>query len=90
MKLVEQEHQNGESKSGPHAAGGSNHPAKEDLQRFMAGDLPRAEARAVVRHLLRGCPICSRETSELWRLGDERLAAPVPAPRQLRLVGVWR
>jgi hypothetical protein len=82
----EQKHHNEEPESGPH----TDHPAKEDLVRFMAGDLPPAEARAVVRHLLRGCPICSRKTSKVWSLGDEPLVELVPAPGHLRQVGVWR
>ena len=73
------------------AAGGRHHPAKEDLQRLMAGRLSREEARAVVRHLLRGCSSCSRETRTLWKLGEER---PLPeaefSSRPAREVGVWQ
>jgi len=76
---------------GPHAAGGISHPAKEDLHRFMAGELTPEEVREVVRHLLGGCPICTRETRKLWRFGEERpqpMAARPALPA--REVGVWR
>lgn len=46
-----------------------DHPAIKDLQRLMTGELSRPKTRAVVRHLLGGCPTCSRETRRLWRLG---------------------
>jgi len=78
------EQKHGEPKSGPQ----SGHSAKEDLVRFMAGDLPPAETRAVVRHLLRGCPICSRETSKIWKLGEQPLRH-VPSSPALQ-VGVWQ
>jgi len=47
------------------------HPSQDALERFMRGELPRAQAAVVVRHLLRGCPLCSLETRWLWRLGAE-------------------
>lgn len=61
---------------------GGDHPAMEELQRFMTGGVSRLEARAVVRHLLRGCPACIRETGRLWNLGGERPAT--------QLEGVWK
>ena len=65
--------------------GRGTHPAKEDLQRFMAGGLSREEARTIVRHLLRRCQVCTRETRRLWTLGDKRLRAkPIEATRQPR------
>jgi hypothetical protein len=42
------------------------HPSTEDLEAFMAGRLSREEARGVVRHLLRGCALCSAEARKLW------------------------
>ena len=41
-------------------------PSEERLERFMRGMLPRAEAAAVVRHLLTGCPYCLAVTRKLW------------------------
>ncbi|HEX2254403.1 MAG TPA: hypothetical protein VHQ65_14135 [Thermoanaerobaculia bacterium] len=42
------------------------HPDREALVRFMRGDLPRYEARDVVRHLLAGCPSCRSVTGAWW------------------------
>jgi hypothetical protein len=47
------------------------HPAKEVLQRFMVGTASPAEARAVVAHLLKGCPDCLGVTRRLWNFGEE-------------------
>jgi hypothetical protein len=48
------------------------HPAKEVLQRFMAGSASPAEARLVVAHLLKGCPACLGVTRQLWNFGEEQ------------------
>ena len=40
---------------------------------FMACELSRPEVASIVRHLLKGCPECSRRTRQLWRFGDEAL-----------------
>ena len=40
------------------------------MERFMGAALPRAEMRAVVRHLLTGCRECIQVTRRLWQLGD--------------------
>ena len=51
------------------------HPAPERLLLFLAGELGAAERRAVVRHLLAGCPQCTAVTRAEWaRL--ERLPSP--------------
>jgi hypothetical protein len=73
------------------AAGRATHPAKEVLQRFMAGRLTPEEVRVVVRHLLGRCPVCTRETRRLWRFGGEG-TQPVAARPALpsREAGVWR
>jgi hypothetical protein len=42
------------------------HPADEELRRFMMGELGRLEIRAIVRHLLTGCPSCHQWTRQLW------------------------
>jgi hypothetical protein len=36
------------------------HPSEETLKRFAAGTGSREENRAVVAHLLKGCPACAR------------------------------
>ncbi|HSS48738.1 MAG TPA: hypothetical protein VLX28_07320 [Thermoanaerobaculia bacterium] len=50
---------------------GRNHPAEEDLVRFMSGELAPGKAAPIVRHLLAGCARCSAVTRELWSFGDE-------------------
>jgi hypothetical protein len=76
-----------EIQSGP--TGG--HPAPEDLHRLMRGELAGAEARIVVRHLLRGCPACTRETRTLWGFGEEPThPLPEPPPLPVREVGLWK
>jgi len=69
---------------------GEEHPALHDLQRLMRGELPRAEAKVVVRHLLKGCPGCIRETRRLWSFGEQPLR-PLPEPPALpsRETGLW-
>ena len=51
-----------------------DHPDSRLLERFVRGDLSgprgRAECRMIVRHLLAGCPQCTRITRRLWALGD--------------------
>jgi hypothetical protein len=43
-----------------------DHPISEDtLRRFLAGKAAREENRAVVAHLLQGCPSCSRALQAL-------------------------
>lgn len=36
----------------------------------MRGEMPREEARAVVRHLLTGCQRCGAITQSCWQRGD--------------------
>jgi hypothetical protein len=72
-------------------AGGDHHPAKAELQRFISGELASTETRAVVRHLLRGCAVCNRETRILWDFGEEpQQAAPAESRRSVRETGIWR
>lgn len=42
------------------------HPSDESLAAFMRGNLPRDEAREVVRHLLSGCVSCRKTTGAWW------------------------
>jgi hypothetical protein len=48
-------------------AGVRKHPARQDLESFIRGELPRDEAPAIVRHLLTNCTRCLTVTRELWR-----------------------
>lgn len=60
----------------------------------MGGELDRAEAAGVVRHLLTGCPRCAAITRRLWKLGEQPRALQIlleemralesSAPRWLR------
>jgi hypothetical protein len=54
------------------------HPEPADLQRFMRGESTFAERRAVVRHLMTGCPQCLQVTCSIWRLGEEALGTTLP------------
>jgi len=51
----------------------------------MRGESSRAEARAVVRHLLTGCPSCRRITGRLWRLGEQPLPREGGTPFMTRI-----
>lgn len=53
------------------------HPEPDQLERFMRAELPPDERRAVVRHLLTGCPQCRYITGRLWNLGGEKTLATV-------------
>jgi hypothetical protein len=65
----------------PHRSpAGPDHPAEEELRRFMAGTSPPAATLRIVRHLLRGCPDCGTVTSGLWDLGAEGI---LPAPAEI-------
>ena len=44
---------------GERPAGSVSHPSAETLIRFAEGRSRRVETREVVRHLLRGCRVCS-------------------------------
>jgi hypothetical protein len=48
----------------------ARHPSPEALKRFLRAELERVEARAIVRHLLRGCARCGHVTCRLWGLGE--------------------
>jgi hypothetical protein len=88
MKKEQERHDKEPGSNGPHTAAKASHPAEKDLQRFMAGRLTPEEVRGIVRHLLGGCPICTRETRKLWRFGEER--PQLMAARPVLPVGVWR
>ena len=70
---------------------GRNHPAEEDLVRFLRGELAPREAGPIVRHLLAGCSRCSAVTRGLWSLGDKvtGLGGLVNPCRPARPVEVW-
>ncbi|HEX7185233.1 MAG TPA: hypothetical protein VF756_25640 [Thermoanaerobaculia bacterium] len=69
------------------------HPDPQLLERFMRAELKSAERKAIVRHLLTGCPRCVEVTRRLWALGDfspdspleleepELLSLPLPQGR---------
>jgi hypothetical protein len=48
----------------------ASHPSEDQLRYFMLGELPRNEARIVVRHLLTSCPQCTAVTRRFWQFGD--------------------
>jgi anti-sigma factor RsiW len=53
------------------------HPDPADLERFVRGELGKTERRAVVRHLLTGCPKCVAVTRRSWVRGDQPYALRV-------------
>jgi hypothetical protein len=55
-----------------------------DLAGFVRGELPRDAVRAMVRHLLTGCPVCVQETRRMWELseGGEIFMAEIDAARE--------
>ena len=70
-----------ENKEGIRSNLQTNHPAPAVLQRYMRAESPREQARAVVRHLLSGCPECVAVTRSLWGLASHK---PEPLPRHKR------
>jgi len=56
----------------------ASHPARAELERFMRGEMPPEESRAIVRHLLTGCLECRQVTGRLWSFG-----AAKPSPAQV-------
>jgi len=59
-----------------HAATSRKHPEPGQLESFVRGGLPRPEARAIVRHLLRGCDDCRRIARQVWALGNRTSVDP--------------
>ncbi|HEX9940668.1 MAG TPA: hypothetical protein VGG03_01530 [Thermoanaerobaculia bacterium] len=64
-----------------------HHPCEPDLERFLRGGLPLEGVRAVVRHLLSGCPRCLRVTRRLWGFGAAGALAEIhelvrPSPKE--------
>lgn len=48
----------------------AEHPESRSLELFMRDELPAAERRRIVRHLLTGCPDCLETTRRLWSQGE--------------------
>ena len=42
------------------------HFGAAEVEALLRGDLPAAERRRVVRHLLAGCPVCQATVRLLW------------------------
>lgn len=54
-----------------------DHPTQEALEGFLLGQLPAAEMRNVLRHLLTGCSLCQQVTVGLWEPEDEDFDDPL-------------
>ena len=67
----------------PHSKEERRHPERVTLERFMRRSLPRADAQAVVRHLLAGCESCREITRRLWDLGAPSQPQAVAPERRL-------
>lgn len=52
--------------SAPPGHGPGAHPSESEFASFLRGELPRAQAAFVVRHLLTRCDSCLRVTASLW------------------------
>lgn len=63
------------------------HPAREELESFMLGDLPPQDTLKVLLHLLPGCARCQEVTSPIWSIGaDAEPSAETCAPPSNRFV----
>ncbi len=51
------------------------HPSRDELERFMLGELQSDDNRRVLRHLVADCPHCHETTSHLWDIGREEETA---------------
>jgi hypothetical protein len=56
---------------------GEAHPAEDALLRFLRGAASQEERRAIVRHLLTGCPECVAVTRPVWKLMRSRRGEPM-------------
>ncbi|HVR99311.1 MAG TPA: tetratricopeptide repeat protein [Thermoanaerobaculia bacterium] len=61
------------------------HPAREELESFMLGDLPPQDTLKVLLHLLPGCARCQEITSAIWCIGMEA-EPPAETPDSDRFV----
>jgi hypothetical protein len=52
-----------------------HHPKPDLLLRFLRGEASVAERRAIVRHLLAGCPACLAVTRPIWYLAEGAVPA---------------
>jgi len=62
------------------------HPTPDLLLRFLLGETSKSETRAIVRHLLAGCPACASVLRPIWVLGDRRArgqAEPKAPPQRV-------
>jgi hypothetical protein len=72
--------------------GTPQHPDERRLKLFMRGvPLPEEEKRAIVQHLLTGCPACVMVTRKYWGLGEwpaelKDLVVELTAPFRRRTV----
>lgn len=53
-----------------------DHPTQEALEAFLLGQLPAAEMRSVLRHLLTGCSLCQQVSAGLWEPEEEDAGEP--------------
>lgn len=54
------------------------HPSRNQLERFLRGELSEELGAAIVRHLLARCPQCLEVTGGIWA----RASAKMPKPNQ--------
>lgn len=51
-----------------------SHPPHEQLDRFFLGKTSADENRAIVLHLLRGCPECRKFAGAIWYRTESAMA----------------
>jgi len=66
------------------------HPAPAVLIRFAHSESTSEETRAVVRHLVAGCPRCSAVVRSVWQKTERLALRRRPKPQLARRVSAER
>ena len=61
---------------------GEKHPDTLQIERVVRGEASRAENRALVRHLLHGCPQCQKMARKSFAEGSQDGAGGGQPPRR--------
>jgi tetratricopeptide (TPR) repeat protein len=66
-----------------------SHPDRDQLERFMLGELPAEETRTVLQHLLSDCERCHATTRAMWEVGADADADTSEADALAAGPGSW-